>query len=94
MTVTGKIQKYKMRETAIEELGLQGGGDGVESVARRRRPAGGVVLSGASQLFVLAQLEEGIRCRAAWVRRARSPPLGRDQPREQLGKHRACSGVW
>jgi fatty-acyl-CoA synthase len=23
MTVTGKIQKYKMRETAIEELGLQ-----------------------------------------------------------------------
>jgi fatty-acyl-CoA synthase len=23
MTVTGKIQKFKMRETAIEELGLQ-----------------------------------------------------------------------
>jgi len=23
MTVTGKIQKYKMREIAIEELGLQ-----------------------------------------------------------------------
>ena len=24
MTVTGKIQKYRMRETAIEELGLDG----------------------------------------------------------------------
>jgi fatty-acyl-CoA synthase len=24
MTITGKIQKYKMRETAVEELGLQG----------------------------------------------------------------------
>ena len=24
MTVTGKIQKYKMREVSIEELGLQG----------------------------------------------------------------------
>ena len=24
MTVTGKIQKFKMRETSIEELGLQG----------------------------------------------------------------------
>ena len=23
MTVTGKVQKFKMRETAIEELGLQ-----------------------------------------------------------------------
>ena len=23
MTVTGKIQKYKMREAAIQELGLQ-----------------------------------------------------------------------
>ena len=23
MTVTGKVQKYKMREAAIEELGLQ-----------------------------------------------------------------------
>jgi fatty-acyl-CoA synthase len=23
MTVTGKIQKFKMRETAVEELGLQ-----------------------------------------------------------------------
>jgi fatty-acyl-CoA synthase len=23
MTVTGKIQKYKLREAAIEELGLQ-----------------------------------------------------------------------
>jgi fatty-acyl-CoA synthase len=23
MTVTGKVQKYKMRETAVEELGLE-----------------------------------------------------------------------
>jgi fatty-acyl-CoA synthase len=23
MTVTGKVQKFKMRETAIEELGLE-----------------------------------------------------------------------
>ena len=23
MTVTGKVQKYKMRDTSIEELGLQ-----------------------------------------------------------------------
>ncbi len=23
MTVTGKVQKYKMRETAIKELGLE-----------------------------------------------------------------------
>ena len=24
MTVTGKVQKYRMRETSVEELGLQG----------------------------------------------------------------------
>jgi hypothetical protein len=24
MTVTGKIQKYRMREISVEELGLQG----------------------------------------------------------------------
>ncbi len=35
MTVTGKVQKYKMREQAIEELGLQRAGDGVtQSLAR------------------------------------------------------------
>ena len=29
MTVTGKVQKFKLREQAIEELGLAGGGDGL-----------------------------------------------------------------
>ena len=32
MTVTGKVQKFRMRESAIEELGLGAGGGG-----RRRR---------------------------------------------------------
>ena len=39
MTVTGKVQKYKMREVAIEMLGLRGRG-------RRRRRRDGVVPGG------------------------------------------------
>jgi len=35
MTVTGKIQKYKMREMAVEELKLQIGSQHQDSLSRR-----------------------------------------------------------
>ena len=36
MTVTGKIQKFKMREQAVAELGLEGGRRGARRRRRRR----------------------------------------------------------